>query len=277
LTSTDNDQIFEAFAKEPAYIHVNERIIGRMLKRLDGRKKLNILDVAAATGLMTNLAYRMARSGDIELKSTLLDFDLPALHQARKEVEADNAEYIYASAVALPLSGDFDAVIFANSIHLLDREQKEQALAENHRVLRHGGVMIVNSTFYEGAYPEESKPFYSRWIRRSIAEINQRLPKREKGEKVQAMEFLPADAYRDLVTDAGFKVVEMRERRVLLSQAAVRAISSYKEFAKGALHTTDEDAFEASRVLQSTVKNTFNDLKMKYLPRMWLEIVAVKA
>ena len=53
----------------------------------------------------------------------------------------------------------------------------------------------------------------------------------------------------------------MRERRVLLSQAAVRAISSYKEFAKGALHATDEDAEEAAKALQATVQQTFRDLQ----------------
>ena len=274
---TENDQIFEAFAKEPAYIHVNERLIGRMLRQLQGCKSIQVLDLAAATGLMTSVADRMARAAGVELKSTLLDLDLPALRQARIEVTARNAEYVYGSADALPLRGGFDAVIFANSIHLLDGQGKEKALAETHRILRDDGVLAVNSTFFEGAYPEESKPFYSRWIRRSIAEINQRLPHREKSEKVQAMEFLGAETYRDLITAAGFRVVELRERRVLLSQAAVRAISSYKEFAKGALHATDEDAQEASRVLQSTVKKTFNDLKMKYLPRMWLEILAVKA
>jgi ubiquinone/menaquinone biosynthesis C-methylase UbiE len=274
---SENDQIFEAFAKEPAYIHVNERLIARMLRQLYGCKTLQVLDLAAATGLMTSLADRMARAAGIEIRSILLDLDLPALQQARKEVTAPKSEYVYASADALPLNSGFDAVIFANSIHLLDGPSKEKALAESHRVLRDAGVLAVNSTFYDGAYPEESKPFYSRWIRRSIAEINQRLPHRERGEKAQAMEFLGAQTYHDLITDAGFRVVEMRERRVLLSQAAVRAISSYKEFAMGALHATDEDAQEASRVLQSTVKNTFNDLKMKYLPRRWLEIVAVKA
>ena len=278
VSATDNnDQIFEAFAKEPAYIHVNERLIARMLKYLGSVKTINVLDVAAATGLMTSIADRMSRAAGIDFKSTLLDLDLPALHQARKEVTADNAQYVYASADQLPLRGAFDAIIFANSIHLLDAESKQKALAENLRVLRNGGVLVVNTTFYDGAYPEESKPFYSRWIRRSIVEINQRLPRREKGEKVQAMEFLPAGDYRDMITQAGFKIVETRERRVLLSQAAVRAISSYRDFAKGALHATDGDAEEASRVLQATVRQTFNDLKMKYLPRMWLEIVAVKA
>ena len=79
------------------------------------------------------------------------------------------------------------------------------------------------------------------------------------------------------VESAGFKVLEMRERRVLLSQAAVRAISSYKEFAKGALHARDEDAEEAARALRVTVQQTFRDLQMKYLPRNWVEFIAVKA
>ena len=275
--SAENEQIFEAFAKEPAYIHVNERLISRMIKHLGNVKSINVLDVAAATGLMTTITDRMTRAAGIDFKSTLLDLDLPALHEAKKEVTADNAEYVFASASELPIRGTFDAIIFANSIHLLDAESKVKALAENRRVLRDGGVLVVNTTFYDGAYPEESKPFYSRWIRRSISEINKRLPKREKGEKVQAMEFLPADEYRSMITQAGFKIVETRERRVLLSQAAVRAISSYRDFAIGALHATEEDADEASKVLQATVRQTFNDLKMKYLPRNWLEIVAIKA
>lgn len=275
---SDNEQIFEAFSKETAYIRVNEKLVERLLKHLPGHQTIRLLDVAAATGLMTSLADQITRAAGVELRSTLLDLDLPALKQARKEVPIQNAQYLYASADSLPLQATsaYDAVIFGNSIHLLDGDAKERALAENRRILRDGGLLAVNTTFYEGAYPEDSKPFYSRWIRRAIVEINRRLPQRSKSEKVQAMEWLPAQGYRDLVLAAGFKILEMRERRVLLSQAAVRAISSYKEFAKGALHATDEDAEEATKALQATVRDTFHDLKMKYLPRTWLEIIAVK-
>ena len=45
----------------------------------------------------------------------------------------------------------------------------------------------------------------------------------------------------------------------------------------GALHATEEDAEEAAKALQATVRQTFHDLSMKYLPRNWLEIIAVKA
>ena len=274
---TEQDQTFEPFATELAYIRLNEKLVERLLKQLKGVKKLRLLDIAAGTGLMTSLTWDKSRASGASLHSVLLDIDLPALQEARKEVRADSADYVFASADALPLKPAFNAVIFANSLHLLDHEAKVKALGEVNRVMDSGGVMAINSTFYDGAYPEESKPFYSRWIRRSIVEINRRLPHRDKSEKVQAMDWLPADGYKDLVECAGFKIVEVRERKVLLSQASVRAISSYKEFAKGALHASDEDAEEAALSLQVTVKQTFRDLKMKYLPRNWLEIIAVKA
>lgn len=269
---------FDPFAKEPAYVHVNEKLIDRVMKHLHGAATVRLLELAAGTGLPTALMYQRAKQAGTRLVATLLDLDLPALYQAKIEVDEPNATYVYGSADTLPFSpGSYDAVFFANGLHLLDGDAKRKALKESHRVLKPGGLFAMNTTFYDGAYPEESKPFYGRWIRRSIVEINQRLPGRDKGEKVQAMEFLTADDYRGLVNDAGFEILESRERRVMLSQAAVRAISSYKDFAMGALHATEEDAEEAAKALQATVRQTFHDLQMKYLPRTWLEIVAVKA
>lgn len=269
---------FDPFAKEPAYIHVNEKLIDRVMKNLSGAKAIRLLELAAGTGLPTFLMYQRAREAGSKLVGTLLDLDLPALYQARIEVNEDSATYIYGTADNLPFQANaYDAVFFANGLHLLDGDAKRKALRESSRVLKPGGLFAMNTTFYDGAYPEESKPFYGRWIRRSIVEINQRLPGRDKSEKVQAMEFLNADDYRNLLNDAGFEILESRERRVMLSQAAVRAISSYKDFAMGALHATEEDAEQAAKALQATVRQTFHDLQMKYLPRTWLEIIAVKA
>ena len=274
---SEQDQTFEPFATEVAYIRLNEKLVGRVVKNLRGNTDINLLDIAAGTGLMTSLTWDRLKEEETHLKATLLDLDLPALKEARREVRADEADYIFASADHIPLRPGFDAAIFANSLHLLDETAKVMALDEVGRVLKPGGLLAINTTFYDGAYPEDSKPFYSRWIRRAIAELSRRLPNRTKSEKVQAMEFLPKETYIDLVSSAGFVIREIRERRVLLSQAAVRAISSYSEFAKGALHATDEDAEEAALALQVTVQQAFHDLKMKYLPRNWLEIIAVKA
>jgi ubiquinone/menaquinone biosynthesis C-methylase UbiE len=270
-------QTFDPFARERAYVHVNERLVHRTLRQLRGCREVRLLDVAANSGLITNLACTRGKELGLKVTSTVFDLDPNAVRLARQEVTAEGATLALADATNLPFNQAFDVAIFANALHLLDGAAKEKALREVHRVLKPGGVLAVNSTFYEGAYPEESKPFYSRWIRRAIAEINKRLPSRNKGERAQAMEFLSAETYRHLIECAGFKVAELRERRVRLSQAAVRAISSYKEFAKGALHATDQDAEEASRALQATVRDTFRDLHMKYLPRNWLEIIAIRA
>ena len=169
-------------------------------------------------------------------------------------------------------------MIFANSLHLLSEEHKEQALAESWRVLKPGGVIAINSTFYDGAYPEESKPFYSRWIRRSIVEINRRLPNREKGEQVQAMEFLPADDLPQ--ADQGRRLQGRRDARAPrpaqpVGRARDQRLRGVRQ-GRPARHRRRR-ADEASAVLQATVQQTFRDLKMKYLPRIWLEIIAVKA
>ncbi|HEY7268860.1 MAG TPA: methyltransferase domain-containing protein [Dehalococcoidia bacterium] len=270
-------QTFDPFAREPAYIHVNERLVDRTLKQFRGCRDIRMLDIAANSGLITNLAYSRGQAVGLDVRSTLFDFDPQAVQLARQEVNARGAGLALADATNMPFRQTFDLAVFANSLHLLDEQAKQTALTEVHRVLKPGGVLAVNSTFYDGAYPEESKPFYSRWIRRAITEINRRLPGRSKGERAQAMEFLPAERYRHLIECAGFKIAEMRERRVQLSQAAVRAICSYRNFAMGALHATEEDAEEASKALQATVKQTFHELNMKYLPRNWLEIIAVRA
>jgi SAM-dependent methyltransferase len=276
LLTDDQLQTFDPFAREPAYVHVNERLIDRTLEQFPGGGQVRMLDIAANSGLITNLAFGRGKALGLEVTSTLFDFDPQAVRMARQEVNANGATLAIADATHLPFRPGFDLAVFANSLHLLDEAAKVQALQEVHRVLKPGGVLAFNTTFYDGAYPEESKPFYSRWIRRSVAEVNRRLPNRSRGERAQAMESLPAEGYQQLIECGGFQIVEMRERRVQLSQAAVRAICSYKNFAMGALHATDEDAEQASQALQATVKDTFRDLSMKTLPRNWLEIIAIK-
>ncbi|MFZ0216857.1 MAG: class I SAM-dependent methyltransferase [Candidatus Dormiibacterota bacterium] len=274
---TDRSQSFESFTNEPAYVQVNEGLVERIFEHLPAGRTHGVLDIAAGTGLMTRLAWSRARTRGGEIRSVLFDLDLPALLQTRDEIPPNAVKgYVCTSADRLPFTQAFDVALFANCVHLLDSRAKVDALAETRRVLHPGGVLGMNSAFYDGAYPAESQPFYGRWIRRAVAESSRTLPRRVKADKAQARQWLSAAGYRDLVVRAGFRVLEMRERRVLLSQAAVCAISSYRDFAMGALRATEEDAREASRALRATVQQTFLDLHMTYLPHNWLEIVAVK-
>jgi ubiquinone/menaquinone biosynthesis C-methylase UbiE len=274
---TERRLTWEPFAHEPAYVRVNEKLVSRMLRLAGRRDRCRLLDVAAGTGLMTGLARSRAHALGVELDSVLLDVDLATLTDARRRTAPDGVRgWVCASARQLPFDEAFDLVVFANSLHLLDDQAKADSLAETLRVLHRGGVLAVNSAFYDGAAVEETTPFYGRWIRRAVAELNQARPTRSRSDRAQAAKPLSASGYGELIACAGFQLMEVRERRVLLSQSAVRAISSYLEFAKGALRATEEDAEAASRALQLTVRPTFHDLGMKVLPRRWLEIIAVR-
>jgi ubiquinone/menaquinone biosynthesis C-methylase UbiE len=270
-------QTFEPFAGQRAYIRVNERLVERALRRLPRRMRYRVLDIAAGSGMMTRLVSSAARAVGAEIESLVVDMDLGALREARAELWPHAARgYVCASADHLPLGEGFDMVVFANSLHLLDDPAKADSVAEVSRVLRPGGVLAVNSAFYRGAAPDESRAFYGRWIRRAIVEMNRARPQRAKSDRGPSMQALGPQDYEELITCAGLRVLEVRERRVLLSQAAVRAISGYQEFAMGALRATSEDADEAARALEATVQQAFRDLNMRYLPRNWLEIIAVK-
>ena len=144
---TTQDQTFEPFATELAYIHVNEKLVDKVVRQLKGVKNIRLLDIAAGTGLMTKLTWEKSKPAGAHVCSVLLDIDLPALKMIRTEERADTAHYVYASASDLPLKPGYDAAIFANSLHLLDHEMKIQALAEVNRVLDRGGVLAMNSTF----------------------------------------------------------------------------------------------------------------------------------
>jgi ubiquinone/menaquinone biosynthesis C-methylase UbiE len=271
-------QTFEPFARERAYIRLNEKLVDRMLKRSAPCTRYRVLDVAAGTGLMTQLARRRAHALGARIDAVVVDVDPFALQVARSEAPPDaGASYVRASADRLPFGEHFDMAIFANSLHLLDDRAKVESLAEVSRVLRPGGVLAMNTTFYTGAAVEDHKEFYGRWMRRAVAELNRAQPQRTKADRAPSTQTLTPSGYRDLVACAGFEVVEVRERRVLLSQAAVRAISGYRDFAMGALRASEADAEQASRALQSTVQQAFRDLHMKYLPRNWLEIIAVRS
>jgi ubiquinone/menaquinone biosynthesis C-methylase UbiE len=274
---TERGRTWEPFAREPAYVRVNEKLVNRMLRLLGRRDRCRLLDVAAGTGLMTTLAHSRAQALGIELDSVLLDVDPAALTDARRRMPSDAVRgWVRASARQLPFGEAFDLVVFANSLHLFDEQAKADSLEETLRVLHRGGVLAVNSAFYDGAAEEETAPFYGRWIRRAVVEMNRTRPGRQRADRAQAANPVSASRYGELIACAGFRLVEMRERRVLLTQSAVRAISSYLEFAKGALRASEDDAEAASRALQVTVRATFNDLGMRFLPRRWLEIIAVR-
>lgn len=117
-----------------------------------GTQKLRILDAGIGTGAMS-AAFADNYAGTIDL--TGIDVSADMLNQAERRLKQNHlsAQFLQADVNSLPFADNtFDVVLVAHVLeHMAD---PQRALAELHRVLRPGGVLIacVTQRSSAGAY-----------------------------------------------------------------------------------------------------------------------------
>jgi len=94
-------------------------------------------------------------------------------------------------------------------------------------------------------------------------------------EKAPARIGLTADDYRRMLEDAGFVLSEMQIVKVDLPLETCLALTQFEDFIRGVLPGIPLQI--GWEVLEETLKETFEALNMKVLPRNWLLVVAVKS
>jgi hypothetical protein len=149
---------------------------------------------------------------------------------------------------------------------------KVQVLKEIRRVLKPGGLLAFNSTFFNGAYVEGTSGFWRRWIVRSVQVL------REQGIEVKheghaaAMQWLTADQYTASLQEAGYRPTTVELLRVDMTRQALIDIGHFSLFIEGALPGVPLE--EGARALEIGLARTMEELKMESCPRYWLEVVA---
>lgn len=112
-----------------------------------------VLDVGCGNGA---LVRTMAREG---AQVTGLEITESQLARARAEPPIAGECYHVGRAEALPFeAGDFDTVVFFNSLHHVPVEVQDKALAEAARVLESGGHLFVMEPVAEGPLFELMRP-----------------------------------------------------------------------------------------------------------------------
>jgi ubiquinone/menaquinone biosynthesis C-methylase UbiE len=118
--------------------HSLTRVHETLVQLADLRGNEEILDVGCGTGLLIS---RFAQSAEgIVVRG--MDIGSRMIGVARKKAAGHclNVEYRIATAARLPYAnGQFDMVSSCLLLHLLERSDKELALREIFRVLKHGG------------------------------------------------------------------------------------------------------------------------------------------
>ena len=270
-TSSAEDYSFNAFARQPFYQEENSRLVDLIGLQTGNR----VIDLACGPGEITRKVLDKVRGNGAWILG--VDLSPETLEEARRQfTEVTDAEVSFENARAEDLSEiisePVDAVVFCNAIHLVDN--KPDVLAGIRGALKAGGMFAFNSTFYSGSIVEGTEPFYRRWMMRSL-----RLLKSEHGlspvkNKVMARQQLTPDEYKTLLTDAGFSI---RDERVIPIEVPIEgwlSICSFSDFVEGTLPGVQIET--ASEVLRATIRETFRDMELSFVPRNWLEFVAVR-
>jgi ubiquinone/menaquinone biosynthesis C-methylase UbiE len=282
LESEETDQFtFEPFAAHTFYTEINRSLVQKALAALamhPARERLIIVDMACGTGAITRLiAEEMARQGHQQARIIGVDPSTEALRLARISIEdiRVKAEFIQGETGDLPtLVQNADAAFFCNAIHLIP--DKLSAFKQMAAVLAPGGVLACNTAFYDGTNLEETTRFGRLWIRRAFGWLRKEHPevRLARDTKVTAMQWLPPEEYTSLLEQSGMSDVDVTQERVTMTLDGIRDLGRYWLFIEGALPGAPVTIGAAA--LGSTVYEVGQELGMTGVPRMWLQIVAVK-
>ena len=282
LESEETDQFtFEPFAAHTFYTEINRSLVQKALAALamhPARERLTIVDMACGTGAITRLiAEEMARQGHQQARIIGVDPSIEALRLARISIEeiGVKADFIQGETGDLStLVQNADAAFFCNAIHLIP--DKLSAFKQMAAILAPGGVLACNTAFYDGTNLEDTVRFSRLWIRRAVGWLRKERPevRLSRDTKVTAMQWLPPEEYTSLLEQNGMSEVDVTQERVTMTLDGIRDLGHYWLFIEGALPGAPLTIGAAA--LCSTVYEVGQELGMTGVPRMWLQIVAVK-
>lgn len=271
---------FDPFARHQFYHDVNESLARRAIERLDASlpkgQVVHVVELASGTGAVTELILdeleRVGRPGSV----TGVEPSTEAIDIARERLAGRNVEFIQGDAEQVAaLGAQADAAFFCNAIHLIP--DKADVINKLAAALRPGGYLAINSSFYTGAYAPGSERFYHLWTRRALGWLRANHPgvRTSRQEKAQAMQWLTADGYGDLMAQCGLRVVDRVEETAQMPLSSWQDIGRYWLFIEGALPGVPIPI--AADALYNAAGEAFEELGLSDVPRIWLQLIAQKA
>ena len=268
-----DDHSFSSFAALPFYGSINARLLD--IAEIGNERR--IVDLGCGTGAVTKLILeRLQAACDSVVYA--VDHSATALRAAVAELgDRRDIAVQFVQAEVQQFSNavreQVDAVVYCNSIHYVP--DKQALMTQIREKLRPGGRLAINTSFFEGSHPPESAEFYRRWMMRSL-----RLLKREHGlfpdktKKVQARQQLTADEYESLLVRSGFTIVRRDIENVDVPEAGWYHISSFSDWIEGIMPGIPLDI--GQETLQKGLRQVFDELNLKSVPRSWLLISAAR-
>ncbi|MDA1188245.1 MAG: class I SAM-dependent methyltransferase [Chloroflexi bacterium] len=264
---------FATFSENPFYYELN----GKLVDMAEVQSREKIMDLACGTGGVTRLVLERLR-GARNSVIICIDHSASALRQARESLkERKEAALLFVQSrveqLTEAIKGKVDAVFYCNAIHYVpDKDELLRRIAD---VIKPGGVFAFNTSFYEGPLEPEAVAFYRKWMLKAMRVLKQDYGlSLQKSEKVESRKHLTADDYKALVERHGFKIKTQIVDAVKVPLQGWIDISKFKDFIEGSMPGVPLD--KASAALIKAVKQTYEEMKITYVARNWLDVVAVR-
>ncbi|WP_462137053.1 class I SAM-dependent methyltransferase [Candidatus Mycalebacterium sp.] len=282
--SEQETYIYEPFAETEEYKKVNGEIITEWVDLMidRGTERVDkIVDIATGVGTMVQLFVSKLPEQFKYSEIVCLDQSAEALKRAAEKLGniVPAMSFINAKVQDAELEKQsIDVVIWGNGIHYLTQEEQIESLINIRKGMKEGGWLFFNTAFYEGSRPQDTLSFYRTQVKKAVQSLRARGIQREKEHKrAEAASFHPRGHYEDLVSSAGFKFVEAKEYAASLSKEAWEYISSFQQYASGALGGYPVE--EASIAMRNAVEPAIMEHGRKengtfVVTRNWLSVCA---
>lgn len=274
---------YEPFADTEEYREVNEACIHGWVEIMR-RKGISgieaILDVATGAGTMVQLVFDQLPASWKKAAVMCLDQSGEALRLAQSKLEktVERLKLVHSSVEDMKIPDEsIDVAVWGNGIHYLSEQEQLDSIKRIKKALKPGGLFFFNTAFYEEARPAETLAFYRTQVKNAVQHLRERGISRQRDDsRTEASKFLPRSYYEQLVKEAGFKLVEAKEYAVDMRREAWEYISSFQQYAAGALRGYPVDA--AVEAMKEAVQPALEQHGNRdpngnlYITRKWLAI-----
>jgi len=258
---------FSKFAAHPFFREVNEWLVSHAAIK----PGTEVVDLGCGPGAVTEIILKWMGappSGHV----FAIDPSSSALVQAAQRIQSAVVRFIQGTAerISSLVPPPVDTVVFCNAIHLV--QDKAQVISGISKVLRPGGVLAFNTTFFDGAYPGDTYRFYKLWVLRARRWLQDRGHGITRGVKATAMQWLSPDDYRQLLESTGFGDTQFEFQEKDLNCQAWEDISEFSMFIEGALPGVPLEI--GAEALKVGVRQAMEELSLRAVPRIWLQAIA---
>jgi len=267
---------FSKFSDNDFYSNVNKDLIDS----LDIKSDLKIVDLGCGSGGISKIIIQnLNRINSVNSSIIAVDFSEISLKEARanlKSVSDSMITFVQSryEEFSSKIKDKVDLVVLCNAIHYLD--DKELVIKDVMKILKPGGRFAFNSSFFNGAHPEHTLGFYRKWMFKAMRILSKEYNTRPvKAEKIESRVQLNPDQYKEILENCGMKIISTKLREVDVPIDGWLDISGFKDFIEGVMPGVSLDI--ASQSLQKAVRDTFKEMKLNFVQRNWMEIVATKA